>query len=98
MDWEKLLLSCHTVVTTRPGYKNATPADILPPLFAGQFQYDVAQDGYQGPTGKTIYFRPVTLLDISSSDLRSRIKAGKSVRYLVPDPVPAYIDAAGCYR
>ena len=97
-DWEKLLLSCHTVVMTRPGYQNTAPADVLPPAFVGQFLYNEAQNGYQGPTGQTIYFRPVTLLDVSSSELRTRIKAGKSIRYLVPDPVRAYIDAEGCYR
>ncbi|MFZ3114676.1 MAG: nicotinate-nucleotide adenylyltransferase [Syntrophales bacterium] len=97
-DWEKLLLSCHTVVMTRPGYQNTAPADVLPPAFACQFLYNEAQNGYQGPTGQTIYFRPVTLLDVSSSELRTRIKAGKSIRYLVPDPVQAYIDAEGCYR
>lgn len=97
-DWEKLLLSCHTVVMTRPGYQNAAPADVLPPAFADRFQYNEAQNGYQGPAGQTIYFRPVTLLDISSSELRTRIKAGKSVRYLIPDQVRAYIDAEGCYR
>ena len=97
-DWEKLLLSCHTVVMTRPGYQNAVPADVLPPAFADRFQYSEAQNGYRGPTGQTIYFRPVTLLDVSSSDLRTRIKEGRSVRYLLPDPVRAYIDAEGCYR
>ncbi len=97
-DWEKLLLSCHTIVMTRPGYKDKAPADILPLPFAGQFTYDATAGGYQGPKGMTIYFRQVTLLDIASSDLRTRIKAGTSVRYLVPDPVLAYIDAEGCYR
>jgi len=97
-DWDKLLLSCHTVVITRPGYQNADLAALLPPAFAGQFRYDPATDGYRGPTGQTVFFRRVSFLDVSSSDLRTRIKAGRSVRYLVPDAVLDYIAAEGCYR
>lgn len=37
-------------------------------------------------------------LDLSATDLRARIAAGRSVRYLVPDAVRAYIDAHGLYR
>ena len=37
-------------------------------------------------------------LDLSATELRARITAGRSVRYLVPDAVLAYIDAHGLYR
>ncbi len=97
-DWERLLLACHTVVMTRPGYKNAGLADALPRDFVRFFRYDEKADGYRGLKGQYIFFRQVSLLDISSSDLRTRIKAGQSVRYLVPDPVLAYIETTGCYR
>ena len=38
------------------------------------------------------------LLDLSSTALRARIAAGRTVRYLVPDAVCAEIDARGLYR
>jgi nicotinate-nucleotide adenylyltransferase len=38
------------------------------------------------------------LLDISSSDIRLRRQAGKSVRYLVPDQVQAYMAERGLYE
>lgn len=37
-------------------------------------------------------------LDISSTDLRARIAAGRSVRYLVPPAIEAYIAAHGLYQ
>ncbi len=40
----------------------------------------------------------VSALDVSSSDLRSRICAGKSPRYLTLDAVVDYIHAHGLYR
>ncbi len=38
------------------------------------------------------------LLDISSSDIRARVAAGRPVRYLVPRRVEQYIADAGLYR
>lgn len=37
------------------------------------------------------------LLDISSTDLRRRLADGRSVRYLIPDPVRAYMEEKGLY-
>ncbi|WP_151737608.1 nicotinate-nucleotide adenylyltransferase [Paenibacillus tengchongensis] len=36
-------------------------------------------------------------LDISSTMLRSRAAAGKSIRYMVPDAVFDYVQRSGCY-
>lgn len=37
-------------------------------------------------------------LPVSSSEIRQRVKAGRSVRYLVPDAVADYIQKRGLYR
>ncbi len=44
----------------------------------------------------TLLDRP--LLDLSSTDVRGLLHAGRSARYLVPDAVLAYADEHGLYR
>lgn len=48
-------------------------------------------------TKKTI-FVDVPDIDISSSDIRSRMKSGKSIRYLVPSSVESYIREHNLYK
>jgi len=43
-------------------------------------------------------FVPVPLIEVSSSDIRRRIRCGEPYRFLVPLPVAAYIRRHGLYR
>ncbi|MDA8125928.1 MAG: nicotinate-nucleotide adenylyltransferase [Deltaproteobacteria bacterium] len=90
-DWERLLLLCNFAVMTRPGYVSRGLTDILPPEFAAHFTYDEEAQGYRSTTGHCLYFREVTFLDISSSNIRKRAGEGKSIHYLVPEAVRHYI-------
>jgi len=59
--------------------------------------------GERAPRGKLVFGRrPVWLdnpgLEVSSSTIRARARAGGSLRYLVPDAVARYIDRHRLYR
>jgi nicotinate-nucleotide adenylyltransferase len=97
-DWKKLLSLCNFVVMTRPGYETKDLVDLFPPDFAAQFRYNMSLDGYEGPTGHFVFFRRLTFLDISSTDIRERVQRGASIRYLVPDTVSDYIKKTSLYR
>jgi nicotinate-nucleotide adenylyltransferase len=43
-------------------------------------------------------FLDMPRVDVSSSEVRRRVHDGRPVRYLVPDPVAAYIETHGLYR
>ena len=97
-DWERLLLLCNFAVMTRPGYDDMRLNEILPKEFAEKFTYDEKNDGFNGPTGHTIYFRHVSFLDISSSRMREMVREGKSIKYLAPDKVRQYITKNSLYK
>jgi len=97
-DWEKLLGSCHFVVMTRAHYENRGLEDILPAEYAAGFTYQREKEGFVGRNGNVIYFREVTFLDISSSDIRRRVREGSSISYLLPDGVRHYIIQKGIYQ
>jgi len=97
-DWERLLLLCHFAVMTRPGYANPGLEAIIGPEQASRFAYNERGQGFLGPTGHMIYFREVTFLDISSSNIRRRAKEAADIRYLVTEDVRHYIVKNSLYR
>jgi nicotinate-nucleotide adenylyltransferase len=97
-EWEQLLLLCNFIVMTRPGYEVRELSDILPEYAASQFHFDTDTGAFTGTTGKSIYFKRLTFLEISSTDIRNRTKNGQSILYLVPDSVQKYISEYSLYK
>ncbi len=44
------------------------------------------------------HFLDGPLIDISATDIRARVRAGRSIRYQVPEPVREAIESGGLYR
>lgn len=45
-----------------------------------------------------VHFADAPLLEIAGTEIRARCRKGRSIRYLVPEPVRAYIEEHGLYR
>jgi nicotinate-nucleotide adenylyltransferase len=45
-----------------------------------------------------VHYLPIPNLEISSTDIRSRIRDGRSIRYLTPDSVADHIQSANLYK
>ncbi|MCK9230493.1 MAG: nicotinate-nucleotide adenylyltransferase [Syntrophales bacterium] len=97
-DWRDLLQCYSIIVMTRPGSEEKTLRDVLPADDRADFSYDAADECYRGNRGGAVCFRRLTLLDISSTDIRRRCAARRSIRYLLPDGVMSYIESGGLYR
>ena len=92
--WRDIFDLAHVVVAHRPGWK----APITGPL--GEIMVDrgtgSVRELHAAPAGR-VYVHAVTQLEISSTELRQLILAGRDLRYLVPDAVRELIMASGCY-
>ena len=78
--------------------KKKSLGESLPLEVRSDFCYDAGKGCYMHPSGHSLNFLEVTLLDISSTDIRKRLKVGKSVKYLIPDKVEEYIKKHGLYK
>jgi nicotinate-nucleotide adenylyltransferase len=83
-DVGEVLQYCTFIAATRPGYPTDTLTQKLNEL----------EEMY----GIKVFQLKVTGLDISSTDIRRKIKEGFSVKYLLPDSVEKYIKKNGLYR
>lgn len=54
-------------------------------------------DGLLGDPGRLTFF-DMPRLDVSSTEIRHRVRAGRPIRYLVPPGVAGYLEAHGLYR
>jgi nicotinate-nucleotide adenylyltransferase len=88
---------CDVVVVTRPGQPTALAAGDFPVAARKSLRYDRGSAGFRHVSGHRVTLQHVTALDISATDIRARVRAGRSIRFLVPDPVRIYIHAHGLY-
>jgi nicotinate-nucleotide adenylyltransferase len=92
--WRELLSLGHIVVAHRPGWRAPTTGPL------GELMVDHGTGSVRELHGRAagcVYVHAVTQLEISSTDLRALIVAGRDPRYLVPDPVRQIILETRCY-
>ena len=89
----------HFAVITRPPVAVASLADWLPRCIRDVVEPDHSGVFAQHPeAGTWIRLIEIPALDISSSDIRIRLRDDESVRYLLPAAVEEAIEKSGAYR
>lgn len=79
---ERIIGMAYIVAATRPGYK---------PNFSS------LEAALPEAKGRIIPMK-LPVLGVSSTEIRRRVREGKSIRYLVPEAVRCYIEEHGLYR
>jgi nicotinate-nucleotide adenylyltransferase len=101
--FEDLLGACDVIVTSRPPERVERGPDALerlaiPIAVREAFRYEAEREWFRHRSGRRLELVPVTGLDISASQLRDLVHAGRSIRFLCDRDVVSYIDAHGLYR
>jgi nicotinate-nucleotide adenylyltransferase len=83
-DIERLVLMCRFIVVTRPAYELKRSDPALQKVPPGFWT--------------RVDFLEIPAIDISSTDLRTRVRQGKPIRYLLPPAVENYIYNHSLYQ
>ena len=89
---------CNFIVTSRPGNANSMSLERMPVAVRRLFCYDPKRKLYRHESGTKLFFFKLTDIAISASDIRGRLRTGRSIRYLLPSEVETYIKRRGLYR
>lgn len=96
-DYKKLLELVNVVVTTRPGYQIPESEDEWPDYLTPL----VAESDFgtlELSTGRSVEFITLDDLDISSSELRKKLRVGRPAEKFLPLSVESYIKQHGLYK
>jgi nicotinate-nucleotide adenylyltransferase len=96
--YAEIFRQCSLIVIERPGCPVPDPPVALPVGIRGEFGYDMVSRVLTHQSGEQVHFLSGCLLDISSSEIRRLAAAGRSITYLVPPHVEAYIKKQRIYN
>ncbi len=89
--WHELLSNYSFVVHERPGFPIGEVLAVVPEELEGRVVMDSDAGFAPESDGAGIFLVRRPMLDVSSTAIRRSVRAGRSIRFLVPDAVEAYI-------
>lgn len=95
-----MLLGSDEAVSFGSWYRPERIMELATVVAANRPGYDMSETVKRLPEdmGSKLRLLQIPGVDISSSDIRDRVRAGRSIRYLVPPEVADYISIRGLYR
>ena len=100
-EWRKpetLLRLADFAVMTRPPAGPGTLRDWLPRTLAGAIEFGPeGRSGRHREAGTQLHLIEISALDVSSSDVRRRLREGRSLRYLLPEAIRSGVEQSGVY-
>ena len=103
-SYEELLTQIPIIVINRPQADKSASGngwqeldDYLTSGISADYKFSETQCCYLAPDKEPIYVFEVTALDISATKIRSLIKKGRSIGYLVPRKAAEFINSRGLY-
>ena len=96
-EYKQLFEYAHFVVLKRPGIRSGKLEAFLDSLDVG-FKREGDSASFVNPTGNHLIYKEAILMDISSTRIREKVAAGKSIHFLVPESVILYITEKELYK
>lgn len=99
-EYEKVLQECFFLVMARPGFDLERARDVL----GGRLRDGIGPLAGAGPLDgaapprRRVLLVPIPALDVSSTEVRERVRRGRPLAGLVPPAVAAYIREHQLYR
>ncbi len=83
-DYQELLETCTFIAASRTGYSFEKLKETVEPHYPQIYEQ--------------VHFMEIPAMAISSTSIRQRVKEGRTIKYLIPDPVEQYIYKNRLYR
>ncbi len=96
-DYRKLFALSHFIVMDRPGFLRSRVREFIQQEISPEFFFYPKENRFLLPWGFSVFLFPITLMDISSTQIRNFRQENQSIRYLLPDPVEDYIEKKNFY-
>jgi nicotinate-nucleotide adenylyltransferase len=93
---ERLIGLCNFIVLSRPGFSFDEVFQRVEETFGIKDHEE--KDRVSLPNGHFLYLAEITPVGISSTLIRSRIREGGAIKYLLPEPVESYILSNNLYK